>query len=225
LHVSPRNHSRANSWEYMDPDNYGKDKNHLCPLIRKHGKDLQLLDLFLPTVCRELFLSPAEMNELVDADIKTYASYIDSIKNVLPSFRKKMQSKATKAAIASQISAAKNEGRKLEWANVEYAEEAKKRERSSKMKREHWQRHIRASKGLCRDDEGWEEFCCLAELDEPGLTWKLGHEQLNKAGTYVGGEMGIEVTYEELFGTRTNITPQGRHGVPDGYDFNDDQDM
>jgi hypothetical protein len=161
----------------MDGDNsHEKDKHHLCPLIRNHGKNLQLLDLFLPTLCRELFLSPAEMNELVDADIRTYASYIDSIKSVLPSFRKKRESKNTKAAITSQISAARSEGRKLEWANVEYAEEAKKRERTSKMKREQWQRQIRASKGLCRDDEGWEELCCLAELDEPGLTWKLGRE-------------------------------------------------
>jgi hypothetical protein len=48
---------------------------------------------------------------------------------------------------------------------------------------------------------------------------------LNKAGTYVGGEMGIEATYEELFGARTNVTPQSRHGAPDGYDFDDDQDM
>lgn len=156
------------------------DTIHLCPLIRKHGASTPHLDLFLPFLCRDLFLSTTERIKLREAGVN------HSIAGRSGEKRLEVFDAVTTRAIINEHRCAQKELRfqAAVRQNVaenprvislaEYDEEQKLLLRKRTILRERWSRRIRSSKRLCRNYESWEELCVVAGLGEPGIEWTLG---------------------------------------------------
>ncbi|KAF8534737.1 hypothetical protein BDD12DRAFT_859034 [Trichophaea hybrida] len=245
LHVSHENRSAGKERDHLrtvdpleavDPT---VSPIHLCPLIREHGKHLPHLDIFLPYVCRELFLSANERLKLNEAGVKTqvagrYGEKVDnvsvdavSIVNIITDHRKALSQAKFRAAVKENLAEAKKEEKNKIITMAEYEEQQKQFQMLRTIKREKWSRTVRVGKRLCRSYESWEELGILAGLGQEEIVWVLGNEKLNLGGTYTAGNVGIEKTYDKLFpakqGTAEAARIQQMRGYrPDGYDHNDD---
>lgn len=176
---------------------------HLCPRVRKFGKNLHHLYLAVPYVCRDLFLSEAEADALHRAGIVTDIGTPEgnladgmnldryAIKQVLSEHRRKQSTLRKNAFIAQAIAEAKvsnpalgaesmfgGGGSTIELKaarDAEYAfdQEAIKRARTISDTKGRWTRTIVAWDGLCRDDETWAELMVEADLEDVGVEWVL----------------------------------------------------
>lgn len=169
---------------------------HLCPLIRDYGKNIQHLDIFLPYICREAFLTAAERNKLSEAGVKIsignqYGAIgievLDktSIVKILTDYRKTLSHAKFQQAVKENIKEASKAGKTKAHNLAEYEEDQKKYSRARCIKRERWTRILRTCNKLCRPYETFEELVLLAGLEEPGITWKLGRKRPHPRFTVV----------------------------------------
>jgi hypothetical protein len=162
---------------------------HLCPIIRDCAKNIPKLDIFLPYVCRELFLTVNERLKLNEAGVKRQVAghygekkdgldYFDprSTSKIIGEYRKALEERRDQAAAEERIKELAKEGKQLSLHMAEYAELQDRMARKRTIHKEQWTRTIRAGKRLCRDFESWEELGVLAGLGEQGVTWILGRE-------------------------------------------------
>lgn len=164
---------------------------HLCPLIREHGKHIPHLDIFLPFVCRELFLSVNERLKLNEAGVKAQVAgrYGEKMGNesfdalstvkIITDYRKALSQAKFRAAVKENLAEAKKEGKNKIVTMAEYEEQQKQFQRARTIKREKWTRTVRVGERLCRSYESWEELGILAGLDEEEVVWVLGSKFLS----------------------------------------------
>jgi len=205
-----------------------KKSVHLCPLFREFGKDTPYIDIFLPFVCRELFLTVNERAKLSEADVKRAVGTRDGGKTddaldvnstvaIVKEHRKAVAHASFQAAVKENITEAKKEGKNKIVTLAEYDINQKNLKRERLIKSEKWKRVVRCGQRLCRSNESWEELEVLAGLEEENVTWVLGRmlsllslsgtadetpdERLNTASTFTGGSsFGInEKQYDEQF--------------------------
>ncbi|KAI5805060.1 hypothetical protein EDC01DRAFT_355532 [Geopyxis carbonaria] len=186
-----------------------EDVHHLCPLIREYGKNIQHLDIFLPYICREVFLTAAERKKLSEAgvnisignrygDIGTELLDKTSIVKILTDYRKALSHAKFQQAVKENIKEASTTGKTKAHNLAEYEEDQKKYSRARSIQQERWTRILRTCNKLCRPYETFEELVLLAGLEEPGITWKLGHETLDVAAICQPPTVAREGKYDEL---------------------------
>lgn len=245
LHVSPehpaavRARSMLHETDPLTTADIFAPPIHLCPIIRECGKNIPKLDLYLPYICRDLFLTPKERVLLNEAGVKCLVGErggeledgqsldITSTVKIVGDYRKALEHAKTQAAVKERMANAKKEGKDMAITLAEYQEQQVKTGRKRAIQQGQWTRTVRASKRLCRSGEAWDELGVLAGLGEEGVTWVLGNERLKVAGIYAPGAIGNEKPYHELFPPVPVARPATvvrRRRVPDGYDHNDDQD-
>jgi hypothetical protein len=163
---------------------------HLCPIIRECSKNIPRLDLFLPYICRDLFLTVNERLKLNEAGVKCDVGErhgeksdegvdVLSTVKIIGDHRKALEHAQNQAAVKERIANAKKEGKDIAPTLAEYQEQQIRLTRKRTIHQGQWQRTIRASKRLCRSYESWEELGILAGLGEEGITWILGSKPLS----------------------------------------------
>lgn len=166
--------------------------DHLCTVIREHGRNIHMLDLDLPYVCRDLFITEVEKRKLLDADIKSDIAGdageaqlevvdVDGIRNTITGHRENVLRESIKQAAMESVKQAKTAGRDKAVSEAQREVEQARLTRLRKIQQGRWSRIIVAGTGLCRDHEAWEELCVLAQCEkvrDPGIEWKLGRKFL-----------------------------------------------
>jgi hypothetical protein len=203
LHVERDNTSAINirnSLARSDPLEES-DAYHLCSIIREYGKDIPQLDIFLPNICRELFLSVAERQKLNNAGFK-----VDSYGQTVPG---ELVDRTTLSTVLSKHRKVVNDARFRELARQNVATSggtkslivAEHEERCKALDRitqEGRLRKIQVSSRLCRSNETWEELLVLASLEEE-IPWSLE----SKLESFVG-----QVILCSSIGSNKSITRQ-----------------
>lgn len=241
LHVQNMSHSAESSRRHVRRYSPVIDKkapdDHLCTVIREHGRNIHMLDLDLPYVCRDLFITEVEKRKLLDADIKSDIAGdageaqlevvdVDGIRNTITGHRENVLRESIKQAAMESVKQAKTAGRDKAVSEAQREVEQARLTRLRKIQQGRWSRIIVAGTGLCRDHEAWEELCVLAQCEkvrDPGIEWKLGHKALNTASVYRGGS-GEDISsmpYDVLFQKDLEGPQQFIQPPPDGHDPND----
>ena len=180
LHVERSDASASNIRDSMARSDPLEASNapHLCPIIREYGKDIPQLDISLPYICRELFLSVAERQKLNNAGFKVQIgdSYGQTVPGqlvdqttllaVLGEHRKVVAEARFRELVRQNIATS---GGTKPTVLAEYEERRKALDRITGGGR---LRRIQVTNQLCRDHETWEELLVLASLEE-GILWSL----------------------------------------------------
>lgn len=192
LHVAPENswaareRAELNGVDPLKTASPASFPIHLCPLVREHSKNLPHLDLYLPFVCRELFLTVTERVKLAQAGVAHLVSahhggrgdgdMLDhlSTRAIVMEHRKALAHTHLQAAVKKNMADAKAAGKDKTDPMARYEEEQKQTARLRMIRGGRWTRVLRCGKGLCRNYEAWEELGELARLDEENIEWHLG---------------------------------------------------
>ena len=207
LHIGPHNsdavehRSRFQSnaryeKEYLER---GEIVPHLCPLIRDFGKDVQQLELAVPYVCRQIFITNQESEALEQAGVQIKIGVepgitpgltpLDcrSISKVLSDYRNQSALHTRQRNIDAAVLKSGNaqdgmNSRAAANAGIEYDIQVEDRTRRVREAKIPWKRTIIAWDGLCSDDHTWEELTVEADLEEEHVEWTLASEsnRLNK---------------------------------------------
>ncbi|EWC46734.1 hypothetical protein DRE_03979 [Drechslerella stenobrocha 248] len=188
--------------EGMNIRNSVEENPHLCPHFRKNGRNLKHIEFAAPFICRDLFLDGYEFKKLVDSghpgslqgdvngNIVSGNLDIVLITGVVRHLRQNRETDSgTQKAACSES---------FEEDKQALEKERSLRTRRATIQKQKWTRKYNVLEGMCIDGDTYPELVALAEVEEDGIAWTLGHAPGNTVSTVLDG-MTREARYEDEF--------------------------
>ena len=176
---------------------------HLCPILREFGKNLVHFEFAAPYICRELFITPEEANQLRHVGIDTSMCKSNgngdgsldpplqldpqAISRTLNVFReqREIRRRQHRCETAVRTAMPRSDAASVDASVIameaaqtyDAALEDRRRliQRSAEIDQP-WTRRVIAWEFCCRDGDRWEELEIEADLEEDGIEWTLCSE-------------------------------------------------
>ncbi|KAF3907530.1 hypothetical protein AA313_de0201867 [Arthrobotrys entomopaga] len=189
--------------ENMGVRNLKEENPHLCPHFRRSGKNLKHFELTAPFICRDIFLDEYEKVRLREsghpgmlAGDETGGIVQGDLDVMLVTGILKRLRRTRETDSGTQVKT--TEGTSFEEDRMILEKERLLRNRKVTIEKEKWTRKLHVLEGICRDGDTVDELVALAEVEEQGIGWSLGHRPGQCAWRVVNG-MVNELDYSEEF--------------------------
>ncbi|EPS44252.1 hypothetical protein H072_1748 [Dactylellina haptotyla CBS 200.50] len=183
--------------------NLPEENPHLCPHFRRSGKNLKYFELTAPFICRDIFLDEHEKLKLRESGhpgtlagdesgaIVQGALDVMLVTGVLKRLRQHRETDSEVQKTAVEADSLEEDRKLLE-------KERLLRNRRFTIAKERWTRKIHVLDGMCCDGDTFDELVALAEVEEQGVTWNLGHQAGETASKVIDG-MVHDLDYQDEF--------------------------
>ncbi|KAF3921916.1 hypothetical protein ABW20_dc0101485 [Dactylellina cionopaga] len=222
LRIPQTSHHAAQVRQNVNARKPPRENPHLCPHFRRGGNNLKHFEFTAPFICRDLFLDEYEKEKLRESghpgtlvgdaagDITQGELDIMLVTGILKGLRRHRETDSG-ARIKVESTSFEDDKKLLE-------KERLRRNRRATIDKEKWTRKLNVLEGMCFDGDTFDELVALAEVEEQGIAWVLGHKPGNKASKVNSGLVHPAV-YDREF--ETDESP-GQHRRTVEHDFNDD---
>ncbi|KAK6539647.1 hypothetical protein TWF694_009853 [Orbilia ellipsospora] len=201
--------------------NLEEENPHLCPHFRRSGKNLKHFELTAPFICRDIYLDEYEKVRLRESghpgtlagdetgEIAQGGLDAMLVTGILQRLRQIRETDS-----GTQVK--KTESTSLEEDRMLLEKERVLRNRRVTIAKEKWTRKLHVLEGICVDGDTFEELVVLAEVEEQGIAWMLGHRPGEHAWKVMDG-MANELDYYNEFesGGRLGGSRRLEHDVND----------
>ncbi|KAF3902633.1 hypothetical protein ABW21_db0209813 [Orbilia brochopaga] len=165
---------------------------HLCPHFRRFGRNLKHFEFAAPWICRDIFLDEHEVEQLWmaghpgslrgDHQGEINHGYLDAML-VTTTLTRLRQARETDSGMPHKAT----DGKTAEEDAAMLEKERALRTRRAKIARERWTRKLNMLSGTCINGGTFDELVVLAEVEEAGVAWTVGHRPTNKAMRVTNG--------------------------------------
>ncbi|KAK6355101.1 hypothetical protein TWF696_004225 [Orbilia brochopaga] len=223
LRVSPKSEHAEIVRHQMNIRKPPVNNPHLCPHFRRSGRNLKHCEFSAPYICRDIFVDGYEVMKLSEAGHpgvlegdptgEIVSGYLDAVL-VTTTINRLRQSRETDSGPPRTAT----DGKTAEEDAASIDKERALRTRRAKIERERWTRKLHVLRGICVEGDTFKELVVLAETEEPGVTWTVGHRPSGAAVKVVNG-MTRDVRHQDEFVAQA--TPREQHRQRREFDFND----
>ncbi|KAJ6261085.1 hypothetical protein Dda_3750 [Drechslerella dactyloides] len=208
----------------MNVRNPEQNNPHLCPHFRRNGRNLKHFEFSAPYICRDIFVDSFETKKLSEAGHpgllqgdplgEVASGYLDAVL-VTGTLSRLRQNRDTDG----NMTKAAGDSKSFEEDKAIVEKERSLRTRRATIEKEGWSRKVHMLEGVCVDGDTFDELVVLAEVEEGGVEWTLGHLPSSKAMKVVNG-MVSNVRHADEF-VRGRPPRERAHRRNLEHDFND----